>query len=82
MNEAQRAAAHEGIRDAIGIEKASIVIKAVDERYRMPQPVNVYLNLCLREAWRLDHDGDTRQWDSSAQAAGFDPAVYEKQLVA
>lgn len=77
MNEVQRAAIHESLRDNLGVETASQVAKAIDDRYRLPQPVNVYLNLCLREAWRLDH-GDTRQWDSSALAAGFDASAYER----
>ena len=79
MNEAQRDAIHQSMRDQLGIETASKVAKAIEDRYRLPQPVNVYLNLMLREASRLDH-GDTARWDSSALALGFDPSLYERRV--
>ena len=79
MNEAQRAAIHEALRDQVGIEKASRVAKAMDDRYRLPVPLHVYMNLTLRESWRLDH-GDTRAWDSTARAAGFDASLYERKV--
>ena len=79
MNEAQRAAIHDSLRDQVGIDKASKILRAIEERYRLPQPVNVYLNLTLREAWRIDH-GSTLAWDSSARATGFDPTAYERRV--
>lgn len=79
MNDAQRAAIHEALRDRVGVEKASKVARQMEDRYRLPQPIHVYINLILREEWRLEN-GDTRAWDSTARAAGFDPSLYERMV--
>lgn len=51
-------------------EHVDAVMRRVEKKSRGKRlTVNDYMNLALRESWRLEH-GDTAEWDRNAAAAG------------